>query len=269
MATVHHLRMAAVLVLLLRNWYEVALGWLRPRPEGPALLFRRRLVIQGGLNEDALQGFDSVFRNRDYRRCIKEPESGELIDLGANIGALSLDWLSRKPEVKVHAYEPNPRTFAVLRNNIDLNHFGYRAHLYNEAIWRSSGTLLLHRDRKSSVATTAFPISTPVAEPFQVKTVGLDEVVGRCAGGQQISLLKIDVEGAEADILEGASRATLARIEQCILEYHEFRVPGVLKRCRAVLERNVFVCTTRPTSGGVGLLYAIRIRGRNGTSRGS
>jgi len=254
----HRAYTAVTLIFLIRNWYEVALGWLRRKEEGPNLVFRRGMTIGGALHEDALQGFDSVFRNRDYRRFIQEPQAGELIDIGANIGALSLDWLSRKPGVRVHAYEPNPRTFAVLKRNIDQNGVGDRAYLYNEAVWNAPGTLLLHHDRESSVATTAFPISKPVAEAFSVKSVGLDEVVGRCVPGMKIGLVKIDVEGAEAEILEGSAGATLARINQIVLEYHDFRVPGTLARCRRVLEDNGFFCSTRPSGEECGLLYAIK-----------
>jgi len=74
----------------------------------PAVVFRRGFVIQGGLQERSLQGFDSVFRDHHYSFHLHEPDVGEFIDIGANIGALSLDGLSRKPAVKVHAYEPSP-----------------------------------------------------------------------------------------------------------------------------------------------------------------
>jgi hypothetical protein len=71
-------------------------------------VFRRGFVIQGGVNEHPLQGFDSVFRDHHYGLHLKEPDSGEVVDIGANIGALSIYWLSRKANVNVHAYEPSP-----------------------------------------------------------------------------------------------------------------------------------------------------------------
>ena len=250
------LRTALTMIILLKNWRRVTLGWLRAH--AAPLIFRSGLIVEGGEGEDALQGFDSVFRDRDYSRFVEEPESGQLVDIGANIGALSLDWLTRKPRVTVHVYEPNPRTFAVLQRNVLLNRLADRAHLYDEGVWSGAETLLLHQDRASSVATTAFPDREADGEPFQVKTVGLDEVVGRCPPDQRIKLLKIDTEGAEAEILEGAAPATLARVDQCVLEYHDFRVPGALHRCRKVLESNGFHCVVRPTSAGGGLLYAVR-----------
>lgn len=244
------------MIFRLKNWRTVALGWIQGDPA--PLVFRSGLVLDGGEGENALQGFEAVFRDRDYRRYIEEPESGQLIDIGANIGALSLDWLQRRPEVMVHAYEPNPQTFQVLQKNVRLNGCAGRVHLHNEAVWSGEGTLTLHRDRASSVATTAFPDRQAVGDPFVVETVGLDEVIGRCPGDQRIKLLKIDTEGAEAEILEGAGPGTLARVDQCILEYHDFRVPGALARCRKVLESNGFRCVVQPVGALQGMLYAVR-----------
>jgi len=70
--------------------------------------------------------------------------------------------------------------------------------------------------RISSTAATAF-----AARGFYWRNVfsqdrGLDEVVGRCTQTNLWALVKIDTEGAEAEILEGASHATLARIQQFI-----------------------------------------------------
>src|SRR6267378_2169653 len=221
-----HVRTAVALMRHVRNWREVCLSWSHTRDPGPPLVFRRGFVIQGGLQERSLQGFDSVFRDHHYSFHLHEPDVGELIDIGANIGALSLDWLSRKPAVKVHAYEP------------------------------SSGTVELLRI--SSTAATAFAARGSTGETFLAKTVGLDEVVGRCTQTESLALVKIDTEGAEAEILEGASHAILARIQQFIIEYHDFRVPGSLERCAKVLANNGFGCTVRPTGGAVGLLYAVR-----------
>lgn len=250
-----NLRTAAALVRQVRNWREVCLCWLR-NDTGPPLVFRRGLVIQGGLKEHPLQGFDSVFRDHDYRQHLKEPDAGELVDIGANIGALSLDWLSRNPGVKVHAYEPSPGAFEVLRVNLMTNCFYDRARIYNEGVWRSPGTLEMVR--VSSVATTAFAGSGSGGQRFSTKTVGLDEVVGRCEQTEPLALVKIDTEGAEAEILEGASEATLARIKQFVIEYHDFLVPGSLARCQRVLATNDFRFIVRPTGGAVGLLYAAR-----------
>jgi FkbM family methyltransferase len=145
--------------------------------------------------------------------------------------------------------------FEVLKENVVANGFYKRVRLSNEAVWRSSGTLALLR--VSSLATTAFASSASDGETFSSKAVGLDEVVGRCARNVP-ALVKIDTEGAEAEILEGASNASLARIAQLVIEYHDFRVPGSLSRCQSVLASNGFRCIVRPTGVAVGLLYALR-----------
>ena len=251
-----HVRTAVALMLHVKNWREVCLSWLGASDTRPPLMFRRGFVIDGGMHEHSLQGFDSVFRDRHYSWHLKEPEGGQLIDIGANIGTLLLDWLSRKSGVRVHAYEPSVAAFEVLTKNVMTNGFRDRAQLYNEGVWRSAGTVLLRRI--SSTATTAFAPSRSSGETFSVNTVGLDEVVGRCSQTEPVALVKIDTEGAEAEILEGARLETLERIQQFIIEYHDFRVPGSLVRCKKVLTDNGFQCMVRSTGWAVGLLHAFR-----------
>ena len=54
--------------------------------------------------------------------------------------------------------------------------------------------------------------------------------------------VKIDAEGAEVEMLESASDATLAAIDEMALEYHDSIVPDARARCEAVLTRAGFVC---------------------------
>jgi hypothetical protein len=94
------------------------------------------------------------------------------------------------------------------------------------------------------------------SEEARVTTVSLDDVVARCTEGEAIRLLKIDAEGAEGEILEGASSSTLSRIDQMVVEYHDSLVPQVRERCCAVLERAGFQYVARAITPDSGLLYA-------------
>src|SRR5260370_11211933 len=78
------------------------------------------------------------------------------------------------------------------------------------------------------------------SEEARVSTVSLDDVVARCTEGEAIRLLKIDTEGAEGEILEGATSSTLSRINQMAVEHHDNLVPQLRKRCCVVLERAGF-----------------------------
>ena len=200
--------------------------------------------------------FAEVFLLKAYRQFIKEPQHGVMVDIGANIGVVSLDWASRLPHVRIHAYEPHPATFAVLSENVAANHLDPRMTIRQQAVCRQAGTLTLRSVAEGSMSTTAYNSSNETVDEFTVSTVSLDEVIERCAADGPVRLVKIDTEGAEADILEGARRETLGAIEQFVLEYHNFLCPDALARCEHVLTGAGFKCVVRPIKPGLGILYA-------------
>ena len=71
-------------------------------------------------------------------------------------------------------------------------------------------------------------------------------------------MLKIDTEGGEVEILEGASDRALAAVQNAVIEYHDNLVPGAFDRCRAVLERAGFTYRVVAHPWQEGIIYASR-----------
>src|SRR5581483_1172600 len=205
-----------LLALKVENWVPV---WAARRElPGPGLRFRNGATLRGGPGDNPLQCFFTVFRDRYYRRYVSEPDEGVYIDIGANIGLVSLDWAFRLPRISVHAYEPDPRTFATLRENVMSNRMHDRVLIYNEAVAREKASAEFTRGN-GSLSTSAFPDLFSAGhgrtnEKFVASTVGLGEVITRCGNNSSISLVKINAEGREADILQGSSPMLLARVSQ-------------------------------------------------------
>ena len=143
-----------------------------------------------------------VFSERQYRRHLAGPVEGVMIDLGANIGAVTLDWARRSPQLHVHAYEPNPASNKMLRHNVEANGLTDRVTFYQEAVGREAGELRLWTN-VNSLTITGYSDVGPESEavPLRVPLIDLNEVVKR-AGGGPVALLKMDTEGAEADTTE-------------------------------------------------------------------
>lgn len=84
----------------------------------------------------------------------------------------------------------------------------------------------------------------------------LEDLINRF-GIDRVDLLKMDVEGAEADLLRGARRA-LELIRRVVFEYHSH---ALLEQCAELLEAAGFVCRgsrdTWPDSG-IGVAYFSR-----------
>lgn len=241
----------------LENWREVWSPYRAGRPL-PPLRFRSGLTLYHGPHDSPVALLHEVFGERQYARHLDVPEGGVMVDLGANIGAVTLDWALRSRSLRVHAYEPNPPTNGVLRRNVRANGLDGRVIVHDEAVGRGGGEAALWTNVHSMVVSgygDAPP--RPGGVRTRVPMVGLDEVVRR-AGGGPVVLLKIDTEGAEVDALEGASGETLRAIEQVVLEYHDALYPGALARCKKVLEGGGFRCLVRPSNERQGLIYARR-----------
>jgi FkbM family methyltransferase len=241
----------------LSNWREV---WSQYRAQQPLppLHFRSGLTLHHGPHDSPIALLHEVFGEGQYRRHLSSAVEGVMIDLGANVGAVTLDWAKRSRGLRVHAYEPNPETNTVLRHNIEVNGFADRITVYDEAVGGESGELRLWTNVNSMTATSYCDgPPTPEAVATPVSRIDLNEVIRR-VGDLPVSLLKMDTEGAEADTLDGASATTLKAIRQVVLEYHDGLCPNAAARCKRTLERAGFRCLVQPINPAHGLMYAWR-----------
>jgi len=68
-----------------------------------------------------------------------------------------------------------------------------------------------------------------------VRTISLDDLIGE----DDVDFLKIDIEGAELDVISGSTK--LNRVKKMFIEYHSFiDTPQQLSRLLAILEGNGF-----------------------------
>lgn len=246
-------------VRLLSNWPAVWMCDRKKRPL-PALRFRNGLTLNHGKYDDPLLLLDEAFIKRLYDFKAVAPRDGIMVDIGANIGSVTHFFTLACPTARIHAYEPNPAAFVMLQRNISDNHMGQKVAAFPEAVGRESGELSLWVDVNTTLSTAYMEVSPGEGgRRVNVPMVGLDEVWRRLAR-EPIWLLKIDTEGAEGDILEGASKSTLGAVQNAIIEYHDNIVPGVSERCHRVLASSGFRWRTLTHPWNEGIIYATRAR---------
>jgi FkbM family methyltransferase len=73
-------------------------------------------------------------------------------------------------------------------------------------------------------------------EPHEVKTISLHEVIKRF-GLRKIDILKIDIEGAEWDMLEELDSKLFNMIDQITVEFHDFVKPEYRQRTKKIVNR--------------------------------
>lgn len=209
----------------------------------PPLRFRNGLTLYHGPDDGPVFLFFEIYANGCYRRAVPIPSSGVIVDIGANIGAFVLACAARRPQVTIDAYEPNPRAFATLRQNVEANGLSGRVRLFQEAVGGRAGTLRLAIGGPSLAASGYGASRDESSSHVDATAVTLGTVVERAG---TIALLKIDAEGAEADIL--SHPRDLESVAAVVGEYHEDLVPGIRARVLAALREAGF--SPKTTHGG-------------------
>jgi FkbM family methyltransferase len=130
------------------------------------------------------------------------------VDVGANIGYYTLLAAKQVGHTgKVYAFEPEPLNFELLRKNVIVNWFSGLVRAEKKAVSDAGGHIDFYvrqnyRGNSSIGAVTREHLENlyDSMERIQVETVSLDEYFPE---PPSIDLLKIDVEGAELDALQG------------------------------------------------------------------
>jgi FkbM family methyltransferase len=254
-ARLYALQMGWLMWRHLRNWPAVWSAYRRGCVL-PTLVFRDGLRLHHGARDDVWASLLEVWFSRAYLHSYRPEPGNVVIDIGANIGLLPLQLSRSDPPPTVHCFEPSPATFARLQQNIAANGLSH-VHPHLAAVAGKSGKVTVHLNRLSVADSLYVPSATD--EKVEARAYSLDDALALVGlTNLPLALLKVDAEGAEAEILEAAAATTLARVQNVALEYHDHLCPRALERCRGVLERAGLICTLGPHASHQGLLFGER-----------
>ena len=135
-------------------------------------------------------------------------------DVGAHIGFFSV--CAARLGAVVYAFEPVPENAARLRDNVALN--GLEIHVVEAAAWAESGSVGLVPGDSDFEARATSGNGTP--------SVSLDAFA---AGEPAPALIKLDVEGAEAEVLRGARRLLAEARPVLVCELHGDGMRGTVE----------------------------------------
>jgi FkbM family methyltransferase len=196
-------------------------------------------------------GLLSVHADRDYDvPNLDWPSLASVVDVGAHVGTFTVWAARRAPKARILAVEPNPRTFALLQQNIRDNGLENRVTAVNAAVAgeEGSGTLELVDHSLGTRLARAAPGSVAV------ELVTIESLLAKAAM-DNVDMLKIDCEGMEYEVFGSMSRRQLSRIAMVACEYHP--EPGhAVAELDALLERAGFR-VERPRLE-LGVLWATR-----------
>jgi FkbM family methyltransferase len=182
-----------------------------------------------------LSGVEIAPEFQVIRSVCRQLTSGVLVDVGANIGAFTLLLRSVSP-LPIIAYEPQPFLFKLLQWNIAYNKL-QNVGVRNLACGSKRGELAFSIGINGSIVCNAAktvkqpsPVGRTSSDLEQeagitqagdavvnVPVTSLDEDL---ADGPPVALLKIDCEGFEYEVLQGAAGIIKRHRPQLVLEVH-------------------------------------------------
>ena len=124
------------------------------------------------------------------------PENAVILDIGANIGSHSVYWALEKNAKKIYAYEPLESTYKILKRNIKLNHLDKKIKAFKYGLYSTNSKASVDNFHLANIGNTSFVPS--VNGNFELKKLDSIRI------SEKIDLIKIDVEGAEVEVLIGA-----------------------------------------------------------------
>ena len=160
--------------------------------------------------------FDEVFLGHEYDLPWEDFSPRHILDLGANVGFVSVLFATRWPQARILAVEPATENVILLKRNTGPYR---RVDALQAAVWSHPTQLSV---ANPDDAVNAFRMTESADEKraqAQIPALTVAQLVARL-GCERLDLLKMDVEGAEAEILRGAAE-WLDRVNVLVVELHD------------------------------------------------
>ncbi|WP_438979919.1 FkbM family methyltransferase [Polynucleobacter sp.] len=174
-----------------------------------------KIVIGEIFGENVYQIEDGMFE-----------DTGICIDIGGNVGAFSIYAIMRGAK-KAYAFEPDTQNYNILLENIKINDLKGKVVPIKKGILDREDTVKLYNGQGASFVKGN---KTPTPEAQRILDTGdipdeQIEVISLKEAYKQIEhvycdVLKIDCEGSEYKIIEGADKDTINKARFITMEFH-------------------------------------------------
>lgn len=161
--------------------------------------------------------FEEIFLNEGYEMPF-DINPKVIVDGGANIGCSTLYFANKYPEARIIAVEPEKSNLAILKKNT----YSYpNINIIRCGIWNKRAFLKIIN---TEAENWAFRVQECNTHEESIEAITIDDIV-RISKSEVIDILKLDIEGAEKEVLSGKPK-WLGKVNVLIIELHEDYNPG-------------------------------------------
>jgi FkbM family methyltransferase len=156
-----------------------------------------------------------ILLNREYEYLpefeLNKFEGKTIVDAGAHVGLFSL--VASTFAKEVISIEPHPLNFKLLQLNLEINN-AENVMPINKALWSKPETITLYEGKHTGAHTI---LKKCDSKKFNVRSITLKDLIDELG---EIDLLKVDMEGAEFEVLSGLNRQDSENIKNIVAECH-------------------------------------------------
>lgn len=137
-----------------------------------------------------------------------------ILDLGSNIGCTILDFKLRYPDSVIYGYEMDIDNYNLALTNCK----GFsNVYLFNKAVWIKKDTIVYDKSNQPD----AYSITNEQnnKKPLSVGSIGIRDIIQE-NNIESIDYLKMDIEGAELDIINEEDLSWLKSVHSFNIEFH-------------------------------------------------
>lgn len=174
-----------------------------------SILFGKEIIITDSFWH--LHSLNELFVDEVYafKSNKKEPL---IVDCGSNIGLSIIFFKKLFPDAYLMGFEPDNEIFDALKKNLSIFNFS-NVDIFQKAVWIDETPLLF----KKSGSLGGHLTKQTDENTIEIQTVRLRSIIEN----KKIDFLKIDVEGAEYEIINDC-RDVLINVDNIFVEYHSF-----------------------------------------------
>lgn len=192
-----------------------AAAWAVREAGGASMTYR-----PGTVDEVVLA--DGYQARRFFPPGFAPPPDAVIVDVGAHIGMFAVHAARLVPQGRVEALEPDPENLALLCRNAAGNGLD-NVSVHPVAVEGTLGTAVLYQAHESWAHSTCAAVAPADAEAVVVAATTLAAFLAE-EGIEAVDFLKMNIEGAEYDVLLGAPDEALRAVRLFHVECHP--VPG-------------------------------------------